>query len=140
MKRAEIVAEARKHIGKAKWQRMGRSPQSMDCYGLVMLVRKAFGLKSEDWQRYETYPSAVDVIGPASRMFTQVHPPFKDGQFIVFQHSGRPVHVGITGTDKYGRPTVIHCAANRKVCCEEALESALMPHFRALFDFPGIED
>jgi hypothetical protein len=27
--------------------------------------------------------------------------------------------MGITATDKFGRPSVIHCAANRKHCMEE---------------------
>jgi len=140
MKRADIVNEARKYVGVSRWQRMGRTPKGLDCYGLVILVRKAFGLKSEDWQRYETYPVNADFMGPGNRMFTQVHPPFKDGQLIVFQQKGRPVHMGITCTDKYERRAVIHCAANHRVCNEEVLEGALMQHFRALFDFPGIED
>jgi cell wall-associated NlpC family hydrolase len=142
MKREDIVKEARKYVErKARWQKMGRTAEHMDCYGLVILVRAAFGLKSEDWQRYSTYPSELDFISPAQRMFTQVSfPPYKDGQLLIFQQQGRPIHVGITATDQYGRPSVIHCAANRKVCFEEAIEGPLQHAVRGVFDFPGVED
>jgi len=141
MKRSEIVEEARKHVAaKARWRKMGRRPNGMDCYGLVVLVRAAFGLKSEDWERYTNYPDADLFMEPGKRMFTQVHPPLKDGQLIIFQNGNRPCHLGITATDHYGRRSIIHCAANNKWALEEAYEPTLSKHFRAVFDFPGVED
>jgi hypothetical protein len=65
MKRADIVIEARKYAErKTRWQKMGRTPERLDCYGLMILVRAAFGLKSEDWLRYTTYPTAMDFMAP----------------------------------------------------------------------------
>lgn len=141
MKRQEIVEAARKYVaGKARWHKMGRAEHRMDCYGLIILVRAQFDLKSEDFTRYTNYPNDKQFMEPAKRMFTQVHQPLKDGQVIVFQNAGDACHLGISATDMYGRRSIIHCAANNKFCIEEGYVPVLSNYFRAAFDFPGVED
>ena len=142
MKRSEIIEEARKFVAhKTRWQKMGRTERACDCYGLLIQVRKKFGVRMEDYARYTDYPDADLFMEPAKRMgFKQVHPPLKDGQLVMFRRGDRPAHLGITATDQYGRRSIIHVAANNRIALEEAFEPLLIQHFRAAFDFPGCED
>ena len=119
---------------------MGRSDTRLDCYGLLIRVRESFGLPSEDYQRYGLYPQDAIAMDTMKRMFTQVHPPLKPGQVVVFSFDGRPWHMGITSIDRYGRLSVIHCSALHKHTIEEPFEGELKNHFRAAFEFPGVED
>lgn len=142
MKRAEIVAEARRFVEiKAKWGRMGRTEQYMDCYGMIVLLLKKFNLPYDDWTRYDLYPREDLAIKVGRHLFgEQVHPPLKDGQLVVFQIKGHPIHMGIAATDQYGRRSIIHCGANHRRCVEEAYEPSLYKQFRAAFEFIGVED
>lgn len=141
MKRQDIVAEARRFVELGtRWRIMGRTDARLDCYGLIIKVRERFGLASEDYQRYGLYPQDNIALDTMKRMFTQVHPPLKPGQVVVFSYDNRPWHMGITSIDRYGRFSVIHCGALAKKAIEEPFEGLLKNHFRAAFEFPGVED
>lgn len=141
MKRQEIVDEAHRLLAnRPKWELRARSETSMDCYGLVVLVRNKFGLNSEDGYQYGFYPEHDKALPIARKMFNQVHPPLKIGSVVVFQYGGYPWHCGITTLDSYNRFSVVHSSAMTRKVMEEPFEGELAHHFRAAFDFLEIED
>lgn len=142
MKREEIVAEARRFVAmRSKWGRMGRTETRMDCYGLIMLLLKKFDLPHDVYTRYALYPKGDIALQVGRHMFgDQTQLPLKNGQLVVFQQGGHPVHLGIAATDLHGRRSIIHCASNHGYCLEEAYEPNLCKQFCASFEFIGVED
>lgn len=141
MKRQEIVDEARRILaGNPKWQMMGRKPNSLDCFGVIVLLRQKFKLYTDDSFRYGEYPQMDKALPIAKTMFNQVNPPLKPGQVVIFQFENYPWHCGIYATDANGKGTIIHSSASYRKMVEEPYSLDLQSHFRAALDWKEIED
>lgn len=141
MKRSEIVAEARRFaLMKTPWRHRGRTERGIDCIGLAIMIFQKFGLEYMDQDGYSRTPDGDKFVDVIKQHFTVADPTkLKEGMLIVFQDSARPCHVGIYASS-YGRPTIIHATADKRVTIEEAYDRRLSSRFRMALDFPGVED
>lgn len=138
MTRDEIVAQARTYLGQP-WRHRGRSPDGLDCAGLLVLLSEHFGHEVEDVEGYSRLPDKDRFTEHLKAQFMLTRPPFKPGQIVVLRDGVLPCHCGILA-EKHGRLTLIHSTVARRKVVEEPFEPYWRSMFRAVLDFPDVED
>jgi len=120
---ADIVAYARTWIG-TRWVHQGRTPQGIDCAGLLIKVAEHFELEHADMQGYRRDPGRAflqhvknysDPIRPRVPM---------NGAIGIFHDTTMPCHTGIFAVDsETGLVTVIHAESFPKRRVHEQIYS-----------------
>jgi cell wall-associated NlpC family hydrolase len=104
--REDVIAEARSWIG-TRWVHQGRSPQGVDCAGLVVLVGQRLGLPVEDMLGYRRSPDGVLFRQHIFKQ-TTFEPQPRPGSIGLFREAKFPTHTGIFAMDEDGFLTLIH--------------------------------
>lgn len=142
MKRAEIVAEARRFVElKTPWKRVARhSEKGMNCGGIFALVARKFDVKFTDYDGDVRWPDGDLMkkrLGEACTPASVVN--LKPGTYVLLHYRGTPFHCAIIG-ERDGHKTIIHVSVARRGAFEELLTPALMKKLHAAYDLPGVED
>lgn len=104
-----VVDEARKLLG-ARWQHQARSPQAVDCLGLLVLAERATGRVVADRTNYGRIPTRAELEqGLAAHYGPPVTDELQEGDKVLIRlpHSPEANHVGIVGSGPNGL-TLIH--------------------------------
>lgn len=140
MKRAEILAEARRYVeAKTPWRKWGRSSRGLDCGGLIAVVADKFGIPYGQYTGSIISPDEEQLRKVLREAFVIVHPPVKPGMIVLLRNFGSPMHLGIIG-ELHGHPSLIHVGANRRFTSEETFVNGWHKSLHMIFDFPGVED
>lgn len=140
--RAEIVAEARKHLY-VRWKHQGRNTiHGIDCVGLATLVGENLALVARNTvpRNYPRRPDTTYVETFRKHMIEKRITDRKPGDVLLFATGSHPCHCGIM-TEYYGQPGLIHAQALRKSVVEETLKNAeqLIGPPTHCFGYPGVE-
>lgn len=141
MRRAEIALAAREWVD-VPYRKRGRSPQGIDCIGLVVMLGRRFEIPHVDEPYYTDWP---DPERRLLRVFTTylrrapVHSPLL-GTVGIFAGNILPCHTGVF-SELHGQPHVIHA----RLDLNRVIEQAWRPgdgegRLVARFMFPGLED
>lgn len=143
MKRADIVAEARKLVG-APWVHQGRDPiAGIDCLGVLMHICKKFNIEVEDNTTYSREPDGITIVNELRKYMDEVPvESAKEGDVLVFRMPAEvyPRHVGILtkGQQEY---MLVHSIAGKSGghTVEETLRRWVRVRTHA-FQFRQVED
>lgn len=140
MKRAEIVASARKWLGK-KWTHQGRGDKGIDCAGLGLMVARDFDLEFQDMFGYRRSPDDQTFLRHIQKFLPQgVVRAISDGSVGIFAQQGYACHVGIFST-LHDQKHLIHADSKRGRVVEEPYDVSVWPgRLIDVRDYPGVED
>lgn len=138
--RADIVAEARMHIG-TPWRHQGRTPgHGMDCAGLLIVVARALGIVPADFDinGYSRWPDGTLLRWCEEHM--QRVPEIELGAVLALATREHPQHLGIVGDYVHGGWSLIHAcnAAHPPRVIETRLMFARNLSLRGVFRMPGV--
>jgi cell wall-associated NlpC family hydrolase len=136
--REDVIAEARKWIG-TRWVHQGRSPQGVDCAGMVVLVGQALGLPTEDMLGYRRSPDGVLFRQHIFKQTTFEAQP-RPGSIGLFREAKFPTHTGIFALDPEGRLTLIHAYLPHGKVMEEQFTHEWPGKLVAVRNFIGLAD
>lgn len=140
MKRAEIIAEARRYKEpKTPWSHRGRTVTGLDCAGLVAIVCDAFDHPYEDNLGYGRHPDGQAFVEHFKAQLDVATGPLKPGMVVILRDGPLPCHAGILG-EMHGKLTLIHSSVARRGVVEEAWDKHWQRSFRCALEFKGIED
>lgn len=140
MKRADIIASARKTVG-TPWAHHGRRLRlGLDCIGVAQFLLTDLDLPVYDVP-YQRHAHWHDFLAHFRKHAKEIDiRDARPGDVLVFRYIGPyPCHCGIYA-DKYGGASVIHSRADWEKCVEEPYSNALRRMTRAAFVLPGVED
>lgn len=141
MKRADIVAEARKWLD-VPFMHQGRNRQGVDCVGLVQMVGDAFDIEYDDMVGYARAPTDLKFLLHLKK-YMSIAPigGNKIGMVGTFRQSKFPCHIGIFASDEAGRITLINSRVDRRKVVEEIwIDNENSFNLVSLLQFPGLED
>lgn len=138
--RADIVAEARTHIG-TRWVHQGRLPgHALDCAGLLIVVARSLGLVGDDFDinGYGRMPDGTMLQWCEAHM-QRVHE-IELGAVLALATKEEPQHLGIVGDYVHGGWSLIHAcnAAHPPRVIETRLMFARNMQLRGIFRMPGV--
>ncbi len=138
--RADIVAEARMHIG-TPWRHQGRLPgHGLDCAGLLIVVARALGIVPADFDinGYSRWPDGTLLRWCEEHM--QRVPEIEFGAVLALATREHPQHLGIVGDYVHGGWSLIHAcnAAHPPRVIETRLMFARNLNLRGVFRMPGV--
>jgi cell wall-associated NlpC family hydrolase len=141
MTREEVQAEARKWL-RTPYRQRGRSPDGLDCVGLLVMVGKAFDIPHRDHFDYSNWPSHDHLILKELGQYLDRLPIATKlpGTIGVFAENRLPGHAGIF-SEKHGAVHLIHARMLGRHVLEEAWLQMPRHELRliGLFGFPGLE-
>jgi len=132
---ADIVTEARRHLG-TKFVHQGRVPGlALDCAGLVVVVAKACGVEIMDAKGYGRNPngaleaviaaqSCVDLVPVADR---------QPGDVLTMRFGREMQHLAIFAGD-----TIIHSYEAAGKVCEHTLDAMWAKRIVSAYRFKGL--
>ena len=132
---ADIVTEARKHLG-TPFVHQGRLPgKALDCAGLVVVVAQALGIEIADTKGYGRSPNgALEAVIAAQTEVTQV--PIAErqaGDILTMRFAREMQHVAICAGE-----TVIHSYEAVGKVCEHALDEMWAKRIVRVYRFKGL--
>lgn len=140
MKRDDIILEARRYVdAKTPWRHRGRSITGVDCVGLICGVGDVFGIEYDDIDGYSRNPDGRFVDHLLKFMTLRDPQVIKKGCAVILREAHQPCHIGII-SERYGRPYLIHSSLQKRRVVEEEWDGYWKARFRAVVDFPGVED
>ena len=132
---ADIVIEARRHIG-TPFQHQGRLPGlALDCAGLVVVVAKACGIEIFDAQGYGRTPNgALEATIAAQVCVDKVQVADRQAGDVLTMRFGKEMrHVAICAGD-----TIIHSYEAVGKVCEHALDAMWAKRIVSVYRFKGL--
>lgn len=138
MKREEIIAEARRYLGKP-WRHQGRSIMAVDCIGLICCVADAFDIPYEDVEGYSRNPDGRFVDHVMKFMTFREPQVVAPGCAVVLRDKHQPCHIGII-TERNDHLYLLHASLAKRAVVEEEWNSTWTTKLRCVLDFPGVED
>lgn len=138
--RADIVSEARTHIG-TPWVHQGRTPGlALDCAGLLIVVARSLELVGQDFDinGYSRIPDGTMLRWCDEHM--QRLPDIELGAALVLATKDEPQHMGIVGDYLHGGWSLIHScnAAKPPRVIETRLMFASNLKLRGIYRMPGV--
>ena len=121
------------------WRHQGRSPQGIDCAGLIVVVAHAFGISPDfDATNYPRRPDRRSL----EQFFDDhlIRKPSSDpqpGDVGMFRDLVRPVHCGIF-SEVSGSLYLIHATAERRKTIEEPYAHEWPGRLIRAYEFPGV--
>lgn len=135
---ADVVAEARTHLG-TPWRHQGRLPGvALDCAGLLIVVARRLGLVADgfDVNGYSRAPDG-SMLDWCDRCLTRIGA-LELGAVLVMQTSREPQHLGIVGDYRHGGWSLIHASSAAGDVTETRLMFARNLVLRGVYRFPGV--
>ena len=132
---ADIVAEARKHIG-TPFKHQGRLPgMALDCAGLVVIVAQNCGIEIFDAQGYGRTPNGALEATIAAQVCVDKVPiaERQAGDVLTMRFGKEMRHVAICAGD-----TVIHSYEAVGKVCEHALDAMWGKRIVSVYRFKGL--
>lgn len=133
-----LLAEARRLVG-TPWRHMGRTPEGLDCVGLVLLAARRAGFpealcaEPPPYSRHSAGPRFLAALAerfPGGRVGRDALLP---GDVLTFSETQFPAHVGIAA----GGGRVLHAYLPRRRVVEEPVSEDLLRGLRACFRPPA---
>lgn len=112
----EFIAAARSRLG-LRWLHQGRSPQGVDCVGLVVVSLADIGIVVPDVLGYRRSPHAIQFLGHI-REHSEFAATPEPGTVGIFRDGTQPCHVGIFATMR-DQLSLIHAYAPAGKVIEE---------------------
>lgn len=137
---ADVVAQARTHVG-TPWVHQGRLPGvALDCAGLLIVVARELGLVPEDLDvnGYSRWPDGTLLAWCDQHM--QRIDQIELGAVLALATQEQPQHLGIVGDYLHGGWSLIHAcnAAHPPRVIETRLMFARNLQLRGIYRFPGV--
>lgn len=134
---ADVVAEARRHLG-TPWVHQGRTPGvALDCIGLVIVVARRLGLVAEDFD-INGYPRLPDgTLMPACNLHMTRLDALELGCVLVTVYDRLPHHVGIVGDHASGW-SFINAATRHGRVVEQRLVEGRRLRIAGIYRLPGV--
>lgn len=136
--RAEVIAEARKHLG-TRWIHQGRwEGIGLDCLGLVVVVARNLGYKVQDTSTYDIRPDPVLLRSEVERQLIPTSSPRLGS--ILLLHFNTRTRTAYHFAFLSGEDAIIHAYAKARKVVEDTYSELWAPRLTAAFDFPGLAD
>lgn len=138
--RDRVVATARAFLG-TPFRHQGRSPQGLDCVGLLICLARALDLPHADVTGYTRRAEGMGFLAHFRGQLTEIPlPAARTADVLVFVETVFPCHTGVL-SERHGIPHLIHAHAPRRQVIEEPYAPAWQAKARFAFRFPHlIED
>jgi len=135
--RRSIIAEARKLVDVRFWWH-GRTPQGLDCYGLLFAAGRAAGLEVPDLAEYSSESVGVAARGRALAWFEPLNAigAAIPGDAVEFRVRRRPQHYGILVAED----RMVHASLPARRVCESRLGPDEWKDAVAAYRFAGVGD
>lgn len=136
---ADVVAEARRHIG-TEWRHQGRLPGvALDCAGLVIVVARQLGVVPADFDvpGYSRNPDG-SMLHWCDVHMTRIAA-LELGAVLVLQTDREPQHLGFVGDYRHGGHSIIHASSLTGDVTETRLMFARNLVLRGVYRLPGVE-
>lgn len=135
---ADVVAQARTHLG-TRWMHQARLPGvALDCAGLVIVVARELGLVAADFDvnGYDRAPDGT-MLDWCDEYMTRLELT-ELGAVLVLQKSNEPQHLGIVGDYRHGSDSIIHACSQAGEVIETRLMFARNMILRGVYRMPGV--
>ena len=132
-RRSEIVAEARKWLG-TPYHHQGRVlGHGVDCYGVIEMVGRAFGIEVPENISYSRIPDERHLLGCMDKYAVRIAvQDMKPGDIVIMPFLSQMRHMGIV-TDI----GVLHAWEPVGKVVEHALDGAWRRLIRRAYQYPG---
>lgn len=111
MNAATRFLQSARSLRGAKWLHLGRTPERLDCIGLIAVAARQVGLKFHDEIGYSREPRDDLLRAGLRERFGEALPVAmaRPGDIALYRHGrGEPSHVGIVGDHPDGGLSLIH--------------------------------
>jgi cell wall-associated NlpC family hydrolase len=136
----EVVAAARGLLG-VPFRHQGRSPEGIDCVGLVTCIAKALGISSYDAVGYRRFPRAIDstpIEAVCGREMMQIDPAeMRAGDVALFAYE-HTRHLAVVADYHAGGLSIVHAYEPAGKVVENRLDEEWRRRLRAAYRLPGV--
>lgn len=138
--RAQVVAEARSHLG-TPWVHQGRaSGVQLDCAGLIVVVARALGIVGPAFDVNGYVPAPDGTMLDWCEAYMQRVAEIELGAVLALATKNEPQHLGIVGNYLHGSWSLIHACnfAHPPRVIETRLLFAKNLRLRGIYRMPGV--
>ncbi len=135
--RAAVIAEARRHLG-TPFRHQGRTPDGLDCVGLLIAIARALNLPHEDITGYTRRATGMGFLEHFRAHLTEI--PLSQASpadVLIFVETIYPCHTGLL-SQRHGVAHLIHAHAPRRSVIEEPYLGEWPAKARFAFRFPQL--
>jgi len=138
--RAQVVQEARTHIG-TPWVHQGRAPGvQLDCAGLVIVVARRLGLVGADYDVNGYVPSPDGTMLRWCEEAMEPIPELELGAVLALATAQEPQHLGIVADYVHGGWSLVHACnfSTPPRVIETRVLFARRMKLRGIYRMPGV--
>jgi cell wall-associated NlpC family hydrolase len=135
---ADVVTQARTHLG-TPWVHQGRQPGvGLDCVGLAVVVARELGIATPDATGYGRHPDGVTLLATLRATGWAEVPP-RAGCVALMSFRRGPQHVGLLVPYLHGGLGLLHALSTRGQVVEHRLDDRWRSHIVGCWALPGVD-